>query len=73
MILSQLKQYLVRAKVANVLALAKRFQTEPEIVQDMLAIWERKGKVRIAPMNSACGSRCQKCPPEATMMYQWIG
>ena len=73
MILSQLKQYLVRAKVSNVLALAKRLQTEPEIVQDMLAMWERKGKVRKAESFAACGSRCQKCPPEATELYQWVG
>lgn len=72
MILSDLKKYLSEVKAANLFDLSKRFDIDSAVARSMLEHWIRKGKVRKAEKISGCGSKCAKCDPAMTEVYQWI-
>jgi hypothetical protein len=52
--------------------MAYGLDTAPEALKGMLALLERKGRVRRLPVGTACGSGCCKCDPAAVELYEWI-
>lgn len=72
MILNELKLYLSHCKVANLAQLSQHLQTEPEFTRVLLERWIAKGKIRKLEKLPGCGSRCSKCLPQVTEVYQWI-
>ena len=72
MILVDIREYLKLSKTANLLAMAKHFEVDPELVRDMLNVWVAKGKVKKCAQLPGCGTKCTKCNPMLTEQYQWI-
>lgn len=72
MILSDLRRYLEARGQAPLADIALHFDVEPDAVRGMLAVWERKGKVRREKLNASCGSSCSQCDPVATEVYIWL-
>ena len=72
MILSDLKAYLETRRQATLSDLALHLRAEPEAVRDMLAIWERKGRVRRIGSAASCGRTCSGCNPTASEVYAWV-
>jgi len=72
MILSRLNEYLRQRGRASLADLAQGLDSTPEAVEGMLAILERKGKVRRLPPGSACGSGCCQCDPTVLTLYEPI-
>ncbi len=73
MILSELTAYLTEQKRVALLDLSRRFDSEPDALRAMLAILERKGRVRKLPSGTACGGGCSKCDPASIEIYEWVG
>jgi putative ferrous iron transport protein C len=71
-ILSDLSAYLQARGQATLTELALHLRAHPEAVREMLAVWERKGRVRRLPAPSGCGGACTRCGPGAAEVYQWV-
>ena len=67
-----LKNYLQTTKSASLLELTRHFNVPPSMLQDMLRLWIRKGKVCCQRKKPACGQTCKACNPLATELYLWI-
>lgn len=72
MILSDLKGYLEARGQASLADMALHLRAEPDAVREMLAVWERKGRVRRAPTPVGCGGACTQCDPAAVEVYLWV-
>ena len=69
---SDLRLHLRLNRVCNMFDLTVRFNTEADIIRDMLRIWIRKGKVCCKQRTENCGSSCSRCSPLMTEMYEWL-
>jgi len=72
MILSSISDYLRQRKRASIADLALGLEATPEALQGMLAILERKGRVRRLPGGGTCGG-CSKCDNAGVDVYEWSG
>jgi hypothetical protein len=72
MILAELRSLLQTKKAMNLWQLTKCLQVEPDVMRDMLQHWIRKGKVQKCPSMPGCGSKCVKCSPMLSEIYQWV-
>ena len=57
MILSELTNYLAEHKRVALIDLVHRFDTDADVLRGMLAMLERKGRVRKLPAGTACAAR----------------
>ncbi len=73
MILSRVDAYLKERGRVSLLDLAHGLDATPEALRDMLALLERKGRVRRLPAGTACGGGCNRCAPESVELYEWNG
>jgi DNA-binding IclR family transcriptional regulator len=71
MILSRLNDYLRLHRRASLADMALGLDTSPAALAGMLAVLERKGRVRRLPAGTAC-SGCSKCDPNAVEFYEWV-
>ncbi len=72
MILSELTGYLAQHRRVALQDLSYRFASSPDALRGMLAILERKGRVRRTEGGAACASTCGKCDPAAMETYEWL-
>jgi putative ferrous iron transport protein C len=70
--LLEIKQYMLRVRVATLGHLCSVFHTDPETLRSMLSHWMRKGNIRQCLKTPACGSKCFKCPAMNTEQYEWV-
>jgi hypothetical protein len=52
--------------------LAKSLQEDPMVIQQMLYHFIKKGRVVEKRLTKHCGSSCQSCPVNDTVIYQWV-
>ena len=74
MILSEIKDYLQAQGQASLKDIADKFDLTESALQEMLAHWERKGKIgRLDSSHcvNPCGQKCSSCPLQCLMIYQW--
>jgi predicted ArsR family transcriptional regulator len=71
MILSQVNYYLRERRRASIADMALGLGATPDALRDMLAILERKGRVRRLPSGTPCGGGCSKCDPAGIELYEW--
>lgn len=72
MILSDIRRYLQQRGRASLADIAVHFDTDPDAVRGMLAVWMRKGRVHRQTATASCGSSCSKCQATATEIYVWV-
>lgn len=72
MILSELRHYLQQQHRATLNDLVVHFNVDANALRGMLSKWISKGKVRISPTPSSCGTSCCKCDPLLTEIYEWV-
>ncbi len=72
MILSDLRTYLRQQHRVVLIDLVNHFNMDADAIRGMLSQWIRKGKVRRLSAESACGTRCCKCDPTLTEIYEWV-
>jgi putative ferrous iron transport protein C len=72
MILSDLRCYLQDKRRVTLNDLVLHFHIDANALRGMLAKWISKGKVRLSPAGSACGSGCCQCDPLLTEIYEWV-
>lgn len=70
MILSRVNDYLRERRRASVSDMALGLGATPDALRDMLAILERKGRVRRLPSGTPCGGGCCKCDPAGIELYE---
>lgn len=73
MILSDLTNYLSEHRRAALLDISHRLDSDPQALRMMLAMLERKGRVRKLPAGTTCGGGCTKCDPASVEIYEWTG
>ncbi len=74
MILSEIKEYLQSQKQASLKDMATKFDVSESALQEMLAHWERKGRIfrlENAHCSNPCNQGCSSCPLQCLMIYQW--
>ncbi|MCG6939736.1 MAG: FeoC-like transcriptional regulator [Thiohalocapsa sp.] len=71
MILSQLRDYIAERRRLSLQDMANHFDTDAEALRGMLAMLERKGRVRKLAAGSACGGCC-KCDQASPELYEWV-
>ena len=72
MILSEVRDYLAGRKRVALMDMAYRFDADPEALRGMLAVLERKGRVRRLPPGTACSSSCNKCDEATVEIFEWV-
>lgn len=73
MIMSRLSDYLRERHIASLSEIANGLDSTPAALEPMLAMLERKGRVKRLPdPTSSCGSCCQ-CDPSTLAFYEWTG
>ncbi len=72
MILAEVRKYLATHKRVALIDLVYRFDTDAEALRGMLAVLERKGKVRKLPPGTACNTSCNKCDVGTIELFEWI-
>lgn len=71
MILLEIREYVRKHKQAALRDVAAKFDlTEGEAAQ-MLAHWERKGKIVRTGRNGGCGQNCSCCSAPCEATYRW--
>jgi len=69
MILRELGDHLQRQGRVSRLELARQFDASEEMIEAMLGVWMRKGRVR--KLHSAgCGGRC--CGQREEVYFEWL-
>lgn len=69
-ILARVCGYLRTHRRAGLVDIAQGLDVSPDALRDMLAMLERKGRVRRLPSGTSC-SGCSKCAPETIELYEW--
>jgi len=72
MILSELRNYLIRHKRAALIDMARHFDTDPDALRGMLATLEHKGRVRKLPAGTSCDSSCCGCDQTGLELYELL-
>ncbi|MHB1948396.1 MAG: FeoC-like transcriptional regulator [Gammaproteobacteria bacterium] len=70
--LLEIKNYLMRVKMASLTSLTAYFNCDSQLLQQMLSHWVRKGCVRKCVAKPACGTQCLQCKVPATEVYEWV-
>jgi putative ferrous iron transport protein C len=70
--LIDIKNHMVKAKMATLSSLCLIFNTDPDTMRYWLSHWMHKGKIRQCVKKPACGSQCFKCPTASTELYEWV-
>lgn len=71
MMLSRLSDVLRERRRASLNDLARSVGSSVEAIEPMLAILERKGRVRRLPSGSGCDHDCCGCDPMTLVLYEW--
>jgi hypothetical protein len=71
MILSRVSDYLKTHRRAALRDMALGLDANPDALRDMLAVLERKGRVRKLPAGSSCSGGCNKCASASIELYEW--
>lgn len=71
--LLEIKQYLMKVKIASLSHLCAYFNCDSELLRNMLCHWMRKGCIRKMTKTPACGDACNKCSPALVEIYEWAG
>lgn len=71
MIVSRVSDYLQEHRRVSLLDLSLGMDTDAQALRGMLAVLERKGRVRRLPSGTSC-SGCCKCKPESIELFEWI-
>lgn len=69
--LSRLSAYLKVNRRAGLVDMVNAMDASAEALRDMLAVLERKGRVRRLPTGTTCSGGCHKCAPESIELYEW--
>ncbi len=72
MSLLEIKNYLMRVKMASLASLCTYFNCDSDILRNMLNHWIKKGCVRRCMKTSNCGTKCMNCNVAATEIYEWV-
>lgn len=70
--LLEIKNYLMRVKVASLASLSAYFNCDSDVLRNMLSHWVRKGCVRECIKASACGTKCAQCKVPTIEIYEWV-
>lgn len=69
---SELKRHMQMINASNLFALSHHFNTDPDMLRDMLGLLIRKGIVRKCMQTTKCGTSCNRCNPLLTEIYEWV-
>lgn len=71
MILSQVSDYLKTHGRVALIDLALHLDADPDALREMLAVLEKKGRVRKLAAGTTCAGGCHKCNPASVELYEW--
>jgi len=71
MIITRISDSLKERRRASLQGMALGLDATLDALRDMLAVLERKGRVRRLPSGTPCSSGCNKCHPSNIELYEW--
>ena len=72
MSLIDIKQHMMRVRMATLGSLCTLFNADAERMRCLLQHWISKGKIRQCTKKPECGSKCFQCPASVTELYEWV-
>ena len=70
--LLDIKNYMMKVRMASLSSLCIYFNSEANVLRDMLAHWVRKGHMRQCMKTPKCGVKCGQCSVPQTEIYEWV-
>ncbi|MBF0145494.1 MAG: FeoC-like transcriptional regulator [Magnetococcales bacterium] len=70
--LTELKDFLSRRGRIPLMDLAHHFNKDPAVLRDMLAHWEKKGRVRLTKVALPCSTQCSGCGSGPSEVCEWL-
>jgi hypothetical protein len=70
--LLDIKNYMMKVRMASLSSLCIYFNSEANVLRDMLAHWVRKGNLRQCMKTPKCGVKCGQCSVPQTEIYEWV-
>lgn len=70
--LLEIKNYLMKVRIASLSSLCVYFNCDSELLRAMLGHWVRKGCIRKCTKKDACGTKCMQCSTLTTEIYEWV-
>lgn len=70
--LLEIKNYLMRVRIASLSSLCTYFNCDSVLLRNMLGHWIKKGCVKQCLKTSNCGTKCVQCNPLTTEIYEWV-
>lgn len=71
MSLLAVKQHLQQIKIASLGRIAEYFQSDVDLMRQMLGHWVRKGCVKRFTKTPGCGKKCEQCSVVEYEIYEW--
>ena len=71
MILSRVSDYLKTHRRAALHDMASSLGASPDALRQMIAVLEKKGRVRKIEAGTSCSSGCTKCSQASVEIYEW--
>ncbi|MBN2419427.1 MAG: FeoC-like transcriptional regulator [Deltaproteobacteria bacterium] len=71
MILTEIKQYMMKNRAVSLTDLSVRFNVEPDAMRGMLDQWIKKGRIIKLPEGSRCPNCCAGCDSGYMEIYEW--
>ncbi|HID97692.1 MAG TPA: sugar metabolism transcriptional regulator [Thermodesulfobacteriaceae bacterium] len=68
-----LRQYLQKRKLVPLIDILNHFRLDKDVIEPMLELWIKKGKVKRHKGDAACRNACCKCDPASIEFYEWTG
>jgi putative ferrous iron transport protein C len=72
MILAEVRNYLAEHKRVALADMVYRFEADAEALRGMLAMLERKGRVRKLSPGTGCSRGCNQCDSANVELFEWI-
>jgi DeoR/GlpR family transcriptional regulator of sugar metabolism len=72
MMIQRITEHLRQQRRASLHDMALSLKASPDALRGMLAVLEKKGRVRRVPAGTACAGGCAACKPETIELYDWV-
>jgi hypothetical protein len=72
MVLAELRDFLQQRQRVALSELISHFAVDAEAMRGMLALWQRKGRLRKVSKTAQCGTQCCQCDTTLTEIYEWL-
>jgi len=73
MMLMEIKQLLLQREQMSLTDLSRHFYVSESVMQSMLQVWQKKGRLEVKQQSGSCSSSCGSCDEsnDINTLYRW--